>query len=206
MEHAIARLRGSPGGRKLCGIRFPTIDLERTELLRGITAAGQAGLAIDLLVGPHDLAKVQVLAASAPGTSLIIDHLGDPPGDAVERNRWQRDLAGIAALPNTSIKVSGAALLGKDAADVIARVADIFTADRMMFGSDWPITTARTGYGALLTSTLGHLSFLPLQAVLNDTAVRVYSLRPGPAQRNWPADTEPRDGGTRVAKDRSRLG
>lgn len=49
------------------------------------------------------------LAASAPGCTFVLDHVGSPPvlGPAAQLAAWRADIALLGGLPNVYVKVGG---------------------------------------------------------------------------------------------------
>ena len=186
----LARLAGGPGGARLAGVRHqvqsePDPDwLRRPDVIRGLRAVAAAGLAYDLVILPHQLPAAAYAAAAVPGLTLVLDHAGKPPvgGDL---RPWAAAVRALAALPNTTCKLSGLvteAPLGAPAqafAVVAEAVLDAFGADRVMFGSDWPVCLLASDYAgvmALARSLTGGLSPAEREAVFGATAARAYRL------------------------------
>ncbi|MFG2791077.1 amidohydrolase family protein [Streptomyces sp. NPDC048419] len=188
----LARLRELPGGHHLKGIRHqvqsePDPDwLLRPDVRRGLAAVAEAGLVYDLIVLPHQLPACTKTAASLPELTFVLDHLGKPPIASGTLAPWSADLRTLAALPNTTAKLSG---LLTEAASTTWTIADLrpyaetaleaFGPDRLMFGSDWPVCTERATYGEVL-DTAGELaaglSAAEHAEVFEATAARVYGL------------------------------
>ena len=188
----IAALKERPGGGKLVGLRHqvqsePDPDwLTQPDVLRGLTAVAQAGLVYDLVITAGQLGQATWAAAAVPGLRFVLDHLGKPPIVAGRTEPWARDLRGLAALPNTSAKLSGLVTEADwrqwQVADLrpYAQVAlDAFGPARMMFGSDWPVCTLAASYPEVLTAardlTAG-LTPAEREAVFAGTAISVYGL------------------------------
>jgi L-fuconolactonase len=146
---------------RLCGVqvaRFEDLDL--------VTP----GLPIDLL---GLLPLVPEIAARFPGRTLVIDHLGYPPGES-----WADDLARAAALPEVCCKLSGLTRFG-EARPYVRRALALFGPARLMFGSDWP--TGLPGYTwktnlAAFTQAIGAQTIEVREQLLGGTAARVYGL------------------------------
>ena len=188
----IAALTEMPGGAKLVGLRHqvqsePDPDwLIRPDVLRGLAAVGRAGLVYDLVITAGQLDASARAAAAVPDLVFVLDHLGKPPIAAGSRQPWTRDLRGLAALPNTSAKLSGLVTEADwrhwKVADLrpYAEVAlDAFGPARVMFGSDWPVCTLAASYPDVLAAardlTAG-LSSAEREAVFAGTATSVYGL------------------------------
>ncbi|MFI1769661.1 amidohydrolase family protein [Streptomyces sp. NPDC020800] len=189
---ALADLQGGHGGSHLVAIRHQVQGepdpawLLRTEVRRGLLAVGVAGLAYDLVVRPDQLPAATAAAASLPGVTFILDHLGKPLIAAGGLEPWARHVRTLAALPNTVAKLSGlfteASWHTWSAADLAPYVdvaMDAFGPRRLMFGSDWPVCTLAADYARVLDTTralLSDLSSHERAAVLGGNAARVYQL------------------------------
>ena len=188
----IAALTEMPGGAKLVGLRHqvqsePDPDwLTRPDVLRGLAAVAQAGLVYDLVITAGQLGQGTRAAAAVPELAFVLDHLGKPPIAAGRTEPWAQDLRGLAALPNTSAKLSGLVTEADwrrwQVADLrpYAEIAlDAFGPARMMFGSDWPVCTLAASYPDVLAAahdlTAG-LSPAEREAVFAGTATSVYGI------------------------------
>ncbi len=193
---ALGGLAAGPGGGRLVSIRHqvqsePDPDwLRRPDVIRGLRAVAAAGLCYDLVVRPHQLPAAVHAAAAVPGLTFVLDHAGKPPigGDLTG---WAAAIRDLAARPNTVCKLSGlvtelAPEMAPDAAQAaFAEVADVvlsaFGADRVMFGSDWPVCLLASDYAgvvALARSLTAGLSAAERTAVFGATAARAYQLGP----------------------------
>ncbi|MFD4547788.1 amidohydrolase family protein [Streptomyces sp. NPDC058466] len=188
----LARLRESPGGRYLKGIRHQVQGepdpewLLRPEVRRGLAAVADAGLVYDLLVLPHQLPASAKAAAAHPELTFVLDHLGKPPIASGAREPWASHVRTLAALPNTVCKLSGMVTEADPATWTTGTlrpyadtVLDAFGPDRLMFGSDWPVCTLAATYGQVMDAT--HELTATLDAgerasVFSGTATRVYGL------------------------------
>jgi L-fuconolactonase len=189
---AVAGLRELPGGEFLCGIRHPVLAeadpgwLSRPAVLRGLQALAQTGLSFDIVALPHQLPAAVTAARSAPDLPIVLDHLGGPPvgpGQDVEDGPWAAAIRSLAALPNVTCKLSGAHTTPADASDLrpyYQAVLAAFGPDRLMFGSDWPVSTLAAPYGQvcdLYQDLTAQLSPAEQDAIFDRTARRVYGLR-----------------------------
>jgi L-fuconolactonase len=187
----LARLAGGPGGARLAGVRHqvqsePDPDwLRRPDVIRGLRAVAAAGLAYDLVILPHQLPAATYAAAAVPGLTLVLDHAGKPRVAGGDLRPWAAAVRALAALPNTTCKLSGLVTEAPlptraQALAVVAEVVlDAFGADRVMFGSDWPVCLLASDYAgvmALARSLTGGLSPAEQAAVFGATAARAYRL------------------------------
>jgi L-fuconolactonase len=192
----LARLMAGTGGNYLVSIRHqvqaePDPEwLRRADVICGLEAVAAAGLCYDLVVRPHQLAAAAYAAAAVPGLTLVLDHAGKPPIASGTLATWADAISAFAALPNTVCKLSGLvteATLGAPLA-AFTPVADVvlsaFGAERVMFGSDWPVCLLASDYAGVVG--LAHALAAGLRdtertAVFAATAARVYGISESPA-------------------------
>jgi L-fucono-1,5-lactonase len=194
----IARLRGGPGGGHLVGIRHQVQDepdpgwLLRTDVGRGISAVGAAGLVYDLLVLEPQLDAARQVVAAHPEMTFVLDHCAKPPIASGGWQPWADGISRLAALPNVVCKVSGLVTEAVwDAWDAdtlrpyVEHALGAFGADRLLFGSDWPVCELAGSYDQVLAAareTLAALSPTQAAGVFGGNAIRVYGLA-GPSSR-----------------------
>ncbi|HVK24555.1 MAG TPA: amidohydrolase family protein [Actinokineospora sp.] len=192
----LAELWSADGGASLVGIRHQVQAesdpdwLTRPNVLRGLATVADAGLAYDLLVLPHQLPAATRAAAMVPGLTFVLDHLGKPPIADGDTEPWASAVSELASLPNTVCKLSGMvteADWGKWTVDDLRPyfdvVLDAFGPDRLMFGSDWPVSTLAASYAEVVAAAgelTANLSQSEQAAIFAGTATRVYQLQGRP--------------------------
>ena len=197
----LARLVEAPGGDHLAGLRHQVQEepdpgwLRRPDVIAGLRAVADAGLAYDLILRPHQLAAATYAAQSVPQLSFVLDHGGKPPTAAGALEPWAAAVRALAACPNVTCKLSGLVTVAAPGAPPAALrpVADVilgaFGANRVMFGSDWPVCLLASDYPGVMelarTLTAG-LSEAERAAVFAGTAARVYRIRDRPEGAQWP--------------------
>ncbi|MEU6345289.1 amidohydrolase family protein [Streptomyces sp. NPDC046977] len=188
----LAALRELPSGERLVGIRHQVQGepdpewLLRADVQRGLRAVADAGLVYDLVVLAGQLPAAAKAAALLPELVFVLDHLGKPPIAAGTLRPWADDVRALAALPNTVCKLSGMVTEADwdswttaDLAPYAGTVLDAFGPDRLMFGSDWPVSRLAASYAEVVdaarTLTDG-LAPAERDAVFSGTARRVYGI------------------------------
>lgn len=154
---AIDALRAAAGGHKLVGVRHlahlePDPEwLLRADVTAGLAAVAAVGLPFDLIVRSWQLGVAAAVADRHPDLRLVLDHLGNPPV-ADDLTDWSRGLADLARRPHVGAKISGLATAGRFdrwTTDDLRRPVDValaaFGADRLMYGSDWPLVRLAGG-------------------------------------------------------------
>jgi L-fucono-1,5-lactonase len=189
---AVARLRALPGGEFLCGIRHPVLVetdpawLAQPVVLRGLHELAAAGLSFDLVTLPHQLPAAVTAARSVPELSFVLDHLGGPPAGSPEEGTngpWAAAIRSLAALPNVTCKLSGVHTSPARAEDLrpyYEIVLAAFGPDRLMFGTDWPVSSLEAAYGEvcdLYRELTAQLSPAEQEMIFDRTARRVYQTR-----------------------------
>lgn len=169
-----------PDDPLLLGIRCPPADQTDPDaftapaFVRGVRAATEAGLAVDLLVRPSALTGAVRLADAVPDARLVLDHLGNPAGVTAD---WSTGMKALADHPNVAVKLSGAAHLPTETvAELIAATLELFGSDRLMFGSDWPVCTLSSTRAEVLRRTAELLPAAAHNDVFRGAAERTYRL------------------------------
>jgi L-fuconolactonase len=129
-----------------------TSTLVRSNLIQ----LGKLNLTFDLNVPIAQFAMLPSLVQACPETRFVLDHFGyaDPlafvqhPSRAPSHDAtsWLRTMEALAANPNVCCKVSGlanrlpAGLCNAAAiAPIVEHARSVFGAQRLLFGSDWPV-------------------------------------------------------------------
>ncbi|MFE6996975.1 amidohydrolase family protein [Microbacterium sp. NPDC057659] len=142
-------------------------------------ALGAAGRVLELLVRPEQLEGAAALARRHPATSIVLCHLGLGHDAATET--WRSGLAAFAAGPNAHAKFSGLLSPSRTDAELAAlarTAATLFGADRLMFGSDWPMSARTHSYAQVVDAVSRAMPDTP--AFWSGTATRLYPLVPAP--------------------------
>jgi predicted TIM-barrel fold metal-dependent hydrolase len=156
-----------------------------SKIRRNVGYCADYGLSFDLQVFAPQMADAADLAESCPKVTFILQHAGmledlSPEG----RAEWRAGMVRLGACPNVTSKLSGLGTFvhrnePKHIAEVVRETVTIFGAERCLFGSNFPIEKLWTSYAELLTAyrdAAAPLTLRQQQAILHDTAMRVYRL------------------------------
>ncbi len=197
LEHRLDALLGHPSGAHVVGIRHqalaepdPAAWLTTAGEGSGLDLLGARGLAFDLLLGPGHLAAAAAVVAAHPGTTFVLDHAGKPPVTSgwasAGAQQWAGSVAALGRLPNAVCKLSGLTTLTdvdrwheSELTPFVDHLLSHFGAERVMFGSDWPVSLRAGSYARTVGAArelVGGLSPAEQRAVLAGTARRVYRL------------------------------
>lgn len=190
-ELAAAQLDRWSQHRAFCGVRHLVHDDPRDDFLalepvrRSLSLLGRRGVPFDIPdAWPRHLGAAAELAAALPQLRVVVDHLGKPPFGDAGWTAWRGTLAQVARRDNTVAKVSGLQVPGRPFTVETVRPAwdaalELFGPDRLIWGSDWPMTVRTGGYVGtwrVMSALVGELSPAEQAWVLGDTAASVYGL------------------------------
>jgi L-fuconolactonase len=173
--------------------------------LRGIQRLGQRGLTYDAWLYHPQLKDLLTVARAAPGTAIVIDHVGGPLGCGPYRSRrdavfaeWRDGMTDLAGCANVHVKLGGlampvngfdyhenpappsAATIAADWEPWIGTCIELFGAERCMFESNFPVDKGMCSYPVLWNAfkrLAAGASANEKAALFHDTAARFYKLR-----------------------------
>ncbi len=112
---------------------------------------GGTGRPFDLCVRPDQIHNAIALVDLCPDVQFVLDHCGVPAINELGEHPWRKRIVQIASRPNVAVKISGvvsyAAPEGWTVNDIrpyVEHSIGCFGWDRVVWGSDWGIST-RTG-------------------------------------------------------------
>ncbi|MBO0896208.1 amidohydrolase family protein [Arthrobacter sunyaminii] len=186
----LERLRALPLVR---GVRrsfqsLPGGALTSPAMISGARKAAAAGLLFEATVRSGQLRELAEFARQVPELTIVLDHLGKPPVASGAVPEWAADLEQLAALPNIWIKISGLAPEARPGEPLVPQLRPFLAAavgiadpQRLLLGSDWPVSTARNPqdtysqwWSLLLEDTLSVLSTPDRDAAARGNAERLY--------------------------------
>ena len=172
--------------------------------VRGVRRLGERGFTYDSWHYHHQNHEFLGLARSAPGTTMVLDHLGTPVGVGKWQGRhdeifpgWKKDMEEIASCPNVVAKLGGLAMpdngFGWHTAgrpptsdEFVAaqerwflHMIDVFGPDRCMFESNFPVDRLSLSYRTFWNAAkkiAARFTEQEKDAMFRGTAARVYSL------------------------------
>jgi L-fuconolactonase len=185
----VARLRASG---PLVGIRHqalaepdPAAWLGSSPVQRALHELERMGLPFDLILRPEHLSAAVATARAHPSLRLVLDHLGKPPIAQRELESWAGGLLLLAAERNVSCKFSGLQTMAAEgwAYDDLSPFIEValaaFGPERLIFGSDWPVSTSAASYDQVCRVAIQAcvaLSDTEREMVLGGAARDVYGL------------------------------
>lgn len=177
---------------KLKGLRPMLHDLPdpawilQADVQPALAVMERLGLVFDALIRPAHLPHILKIAEHYPKLSIVIDHCAKPKialGVVAGWQSWADGMAALAALPNVSCKWSGLLTEAGKAPEFntcklwTEYVLQVFGAERMMWGSDWPVLELAGDYKHWFEDTLFFTKVLSKSQqnnIFNTNAKRIY--------------------------------
>lgn len=192
VDDDIASLRAATGGDRLVGIRHQVHDeddpawLLRADVRRGLAAVERAGLVFDLLVRAREMPAAIEVVRAMPDQRFVIDHMAKPAIRDGGMSPWAELIEPFGERPNVTCKLSGLVTEADwttwtvdDLQPYVDRALELFGPDRMLYGSDWPVSLLAASYEAVIDAAralLSRLSDAERASVMGGTATEVYDL------------------------------
>ena len=148
MPETLEELKKNP---KFKGVRHQIEDepnrqwILRPEILRGLKYVEESGVCFDALLKMDQLYQLETLVEKCPNLPIVIDHCAKPDIANNGFDVWAPYIAAAAKLP-VLCKLSGLLTEASEnwTVEEVQPYADyvleVFGTDRVMFGSDWPVS------------------------------------------------------------------
>jgi L-fuconolactonase len=189
LRDTLAAHCAGPGGELLVGVRDqvqaqPADYLDDPDVRNGLRTIAGAGLVNEMVVRTDQLPAIVRAVTALPDGRFVLDHLGKPNVSAGTQGLadWRTAIAPLAVLPNVVAKVSGlvteAAWASWTVADLrpfVETAIEAFGAERLMFGSDWPVCELAATYEQVVAAIEEILGGRP-DDIFAGTALRTYKL------------------------------
>ncbi|TJZ63458.1 amidohydrolase [Sphingobacterium olei] len=159
----------------------------RETFQRGIKALTKYGYTYDLLIRPHHFHSTLACVAANPEQKFVLDHMAKPDIKNVGTQGWFEFITELAKYKNVSCKISGLVTEADwknwkvdDFVPYIAHTISAFGAERIMFGSDWPVMLLAASYTQgieILNKHMAPLTEMELDAFWGGNATKFYNLK-----------------------------
>lgn len=143
----------------------------RPEFQRGLSLLEKHGLTYDILIYPKHLSPALELVKLFSDQSFVLDHIAKPNINGKIDSHWEHYIGELGKRKNVYCKASGMvteAAWGKwskkDFIPYLDVVFDSFGAERIMFGSDWPVCLLSAEYGQVKDILIQYLTQYPKES------------------------------------------
>ena len=156
-------------------------------VLEGLKVLASFNISYDFVaIFPKHLEHVTTIIEEVPNLKIVIDHLAKPPILEDKFDEWAKQIEYISTHSNVYAKISGLNTVAhpvnwsnKDIKPYIDHAINVFGANRLMFGSDWPVANLAGNYEKVWRETnkaLEDRSAEEIKAILGETAIDFYNL------------------------------
>lgn len=158
----------------------------RPDFLNGNAALEKYNFTYDILIFPHQLGAALELIRRFPNQKFVIDHIAKPYIKDGFYDGWASLMKAISEYPNVYCKLSGMTTeadynnwTSEQIEPYMQLVLDSFGANRILFGSDWPVCLVAGNYTKtkeLVTNFIAKLSSEEQAAIMGGNAIEFYNL------------------------------
>ena len=158
----------------------------RPDFLNGIAALEKYNFTYDILIFPHQLGAALELVRRFPNQKFVIDHIAKPYIKDGFYDGWASLIKAISQYPNVYCKLSGMTTEAdynnwtpEQIEPYMQLVLEAFGANRILFGSDWPVCLVAGNYTKtkeLVTNFISQSSSEEQTAIMGGNAVKFYNL------------------------------
>ena len=155
--------------------------------VNGVKTLAKYGLSFDICIFHPQLANAVRLVEQCPNVQFVLDHIGKPDIKNQLFDPWKQELKTLAEFPNVHCKISGLVTEADqetwtpaDLQPYIDHVIACFGFGRVMYGSDWPVSTLASDYKRwvhTLQVAVAGCSDDELRKLFHDNAERFYRLK-----------------------------
>jgi L-fuconolactonase len=156
------------------------------DFVSGVKTLSRYGLSFDICIFHPQLANAIRLVEQCPHVQFILDHIGKPDIKNQHFDPWKQEIQTLAGFPNVHCKISGLvteanleAWTPDDLQPYIEHVIACFGFDRVIYGSDWPVSTQASDYPRwvqTLREAVSGCSSEELGNLFRNNAIRFYRL------------------------------
>lgn len=159
----------------------------QSNFVKGVKTLARYGLSFDLCIFHPQLANTIELVEQCPNIQFILDHIGKPDIKNQLFEPWKKELRTLAKHTNVYCKISGLVTEAdheywtpSNLKPYIDHVIDCFGFDRVIYGSDWPVSTLASDYTrwvSTLQEAVSGCSSEELTKLFHDNAIKFYRLQ-----------------------------
>ncbi len=152
--------------------------------INGVKTLARYGLSFDICIFHPQLANAIRLVEQCPNVQFILDHIGKPDIKNQLFEPWKQEIKTLADFPNVYCKISGLVTeadhenwTAADLQPYIEHVVECFGFDRVIYGSDWPVSTLASDYPRwvqTLQEAVAGCTPEELKKLFHDNAIKFY--------------------------------
>lgn len=173
------------GVRRLLKFEEETFCLSPA-FIAGVQLLGKYGLSFEICTSLEQNRHLPALVSQCPDVMFMFDHIGTPDIRGKRFAEWKQGITDIAAFENVWCKLSSIATEAEkgtwtkvDIEPYISHCLSVFGSERLVFGSDWPVSLSNSSVErsvAVLDELLGTLSETEQKKIYHDNALSFYKI------------------------------
>ena len=158
----------------------------RKDFNSGVSLLKKYSMAYDILIVERQLPNMIRFVDQHPDQVFVLDHIAKPLIAKHELSLWKENIQELAKRENVSCKISGMVTEAdfnswtpQQLQPYFDVVLEAFGADRLLFGSDWPVCLVATSYKnwmELVQKNISELSKIEQAKIMGENAIRLYRL------------------------------
>jgi len=158
----------------------------RKDFNSGVSLLKKYSMAYDILIVERQLPNMIRFVDQHPDQVFVLDHIAKPLIAKHELSLWKENIQELARRENVSCKISGMVTEAdfnswtpQQLQPYFDVVLEAFGADRLLFGSDWPVCLVATSYKnwmELVQKNISELSKIEQAKIMGENAIRLYRL------------------------------
>lgn len=155
--------------------------------IKGINKLEKTRFRYDILIFENQLQECVRFIEHVPEMHVVLDHIGKPSIKESSFEDWASHMKKLADFPNIYVKLSGMVTEAnwehwnrEDFEPYLDTCLELFGADRLMIGSDWPVCLLAGEYEdviGIVEDYLEGLSQTEYDDIMGETAAEFYQLK-----------------------------
>lgn len=142
----------------------------RKDFQNGISALKEFNFTYDILLFHRQLPAAIELANQFPDQPFVIDHIAKPDIKSGDILSWKKGIEEISKAENVFCKISGMVTEADwknwktdDLKPYLDVIFENFSADKLMFGSDWPVLNVASDYTEVVKTLEDYIAQLSVE-------------------------------------------
>jgi len=142
----------------------------RKDFQNGISALKEFNFTYDILIFHRQLPAAIELANQFPDQPFVIDHIAKPDIKSGDILSWKKGIQEISKAENVFCKISGMVTEADwknwktdDLKPYLDVIFENFSADKLMFGSDWPVLNVASDYTEVVKTLEDYIAQLSVE-------------------------------------------
>lgn len=158
----------------------------RKDFQNGISALKEFNFTYDILIFHRQLPAAIELVNQFPNQPFVIDHIAKPDIKSGDILSWKKGIQEISKAENVSCKISGMVTEADwenwktdDLKPYLNVIFENFSADKLMFGSDWPVLNVASDYAEVVKTLEDYIAQLSVEnqnKIWYENAISFYKL------------------------------